>query len=185
MKLYLVRHGATGKPEKLQVKSDGLNEFGLSQVESAADFLAGDKKIALILSSPYMRAVQTASSIAKRLNVPLEQDERLIEIPLWLTPGDLHDDSAREYKEALDILSSAQVGIGVLLEELRTRFEHNESVVLVCHGNIIRAILAYAIKMSLESVVRIFIDNGSITLLKEEVDQDGRLYYGLRYLNRT
>ncbi len=185
MKLYLVRHGYTGKPEKLQVKHDGLNEIGVQQAESAAKFLASDSKVALVISSPYLRAFQTASTIAKRLSVPLEQDDRLVEIPLWLSPGDLHDDSTEEYKEALSILSNAQVGVGVLFQELRNRFEYDDSVVLVCHGNIIRAILAYTLKMSLESVVRLFIENGSITLLKDELDQDGKIYYGLRYLNRV
>jgi len=73
MKLYLVRHGSTGANEggKRQSPQTPLSTEGRLQVQKAGKWLA-DKKIEVVLSSPWIRTRQTAEIMAKKLNKPID-----------------------------------------------------------------------------------------------------------------
>lgn len=82
--LYLVRHcEAEGQhPEA------GLTAKGREQADRLAHFFA-DKEIAHIVSSPYVRAIESIEPALKQLKLPLKTDSRLAERVLG--SGDLPD----------------------------------------------------------------------------------------------
>lgn len=162
----LIRHGETGIEEKRQKPEDFLSEEGIGQVKKLAKKVK-HFSIKSVYASPYQRAFQTAKMIASAYVLPLVSvtDDRLAEIGLWVNPSDLYDDTSSEYKKGFAILGEAQKGVGELLRELRERHK-DEVIALVCHGNIIRGILGYALKMNLETVVRLKVDLASLSILE-------------------
>ncbi|MFC4617582.1 histidine phosphatase family protein [Camelliibacillus cellulosilyticus] len=84
--IYLIRHAqAEG-----QAHDAPLTIKGMKGAEALADFLR-DSRIQAIYSSPYKRALQTASPLAQKLGLTIEVDERLGErilssqnMPDWL-----------------------------------------------------------------------------------------------------
>lgn len=85
MLLYFMRHA---EAEDVGEEGDGsrqLTERGVQRTEEAAAALhALDLELDLILSSPAVRAVQTAEIVAAVLEVPLKK-ERILGVSLGLT----------------------------------------------------------------------------------------------------
>lgn len=89
MKLYILRHGITdwNVARKLQGNSNtSLNEDGRKMVEQTARGLK-DVKFDYIFSSPLDRAYETASIIGRGRNIPIEKDDRLIEVGFGIDEG--------------------------------------------------------------------------------------------------
>ena len=79
--VHVMRHGEVYNPEGIlygRLEGYHLSECGYAQAEKAAEYLA-DRDIALVMASPLLRAQQTATPIAKRMNLPIETDDDLIE----------------------------------------------------------------------------------------------------------
>jgi len=139
--IYLIRHcQAEG-----QAPDAPLTEKGKKDAEKLADFLE-DKGIEMIVSSPYLRAVQTATPLAERLSLEIQTDKRFSErvlstedLPDWLdclkaTFADLDlkfkgGESSREAtRRAMDALHHYQ-NVGL------TRFA------VITHGNLLTLML--------------------------------------------
>jgi 8-oxo-dGTP diphosphatase len=79
-KLYLVRHahagsrGHGGEPDEQRE----LSERGWRQAEGLCDELAGHD-IRRLVSSPFRRCVQTLEPLGRKLDLPVDVDERLAE----------------------------------------------------------------------------------------------------------
>ena len=78
--VYLVRHGQA-KLAWSQAKNAGLSEIGQQQAEDVANDLAALKSLQLI-SSPLLRAQQTAMPLGRRWGVPIQIDGRYQEVPI-------------------------------------------------------------------------------------------------------
>ena len=79
-KLYVVRHADAG-PRGGNQRPDherALSERGWRQAEGLRDELAG-AGITRLLSSPFLRCVQTLLPLGRRLGLEVEPDERLAE----------------------------------------------------------------------------------------------------------
>ena len=80
MIVYLVRHARAGK--RSEWKGDDrlrpLDERGVRQAQGLVDRLAG-RELRRILSSPYLRCVQTVEALAKAREITLEHDDALAE----------------------------------------------------------------------------------------------------------
>ena len=75
--IYLVRHGkATGQAADAPLTSEGIG-----QAETLAEFLL-EAGIDRIVSSPFVRALETIKPLSIRLNIEIKLDERLIEAAL-------------------------------------------------------------------------------------------------------
>jgi 2,3-bisphosphoglycerate-dependent phosphoglycerate mutase len=75
--IYLVRHcEATGQGADARLTGEGVE-----QAEGLSEFLSG-AGVGRIVSSPFVRAVDSIRPLADRLNIEIELDERLIEAPL-------------------------------------------------------------------------------------------------------
>lgn len=76
----IVRHGDTEANERGVFRSrldPPLNEKGLKQAEAAAAWIAKNHKIDRIVSSPLLRALQTADIISESVHAPVTQDRGL------------------------------------------------------------------------------------------------------------
>ena len=79
--VHLVRHGEVANPDGVlygRLPGFHLSEEGVLQAKAAAAFLAG-RDVALLLSSPLERALETAAPIAAQFGLEPRVDERLIE----------------------------------------------------------------------------------------------------------
>ena len=75
--IYLVRHAkATGQAADAPLTSEGID-----QAEALAEFLSG-VGINHIVSSPFVRALNSIKPLSIRLNIEIKSDERLIEAAL-------------------------------------------------------------------------------------------------------
>lgn len=89
MKLYIVRHGVTdwNEAKRLQGNSDiPLNEKGRELARITAEGLK-NVPFDYIYSSPLGRAVETAEIIRGKRNIPIECDNRLIEMGFGIDEG--------------------------------------------------------------------------------------------------
>lgn len=183
-KLFLVRHGQTGIAEIDQKPDDPLSESGQAQVKRTAHRLQAMSHFAVIYSSTMERARQSAQIIAKITSYDkISQDARLNEIGAWSSPTQLHNpqESPERYEEALILLRKAETQAVAFLEEIAQKHRGKE-MIIVCHGNIIRAMISRAIKASVETTVRLAVDNGSISLLEYD-DQAQEPFFRLRLFN--
>ncbi|MGL4305556.1 MAG: histidine phosphatase family protein [Mycobacteriaceae bacterium] len=79
--VHLVRHGEVHNPDNViygRLPGFGLSARGVQQALEVAEYLA-QQDIAVVVSSPLQRAVETAQPLAQRLNLPLSYDKNLIE----------------------------------------------------------------------------------------------------------
>ena len=79
--VHLVRHGEVANPDGLlygRLPGFHLSEDGVLMAKAAAAYLAG-RDVALLLSSPLERALETAAPIAAEFGLEVRVDERLIE----------------------------------------------------------------------------------------------------------
>jgi probable phosphoglycerate mutase len=105
--IYLCRHGETAfnRERRLQGRGESeLTALGRRQAEAMADLLhdliAREEPASWrIVASPLGRTRATAAAISARLGVPVEIDERLVEIDVGDWSGRLRDDVAREHPE--------------------------------------------------------------------------------------
>jgi broad specificity phosphatase PhoE len=116
-KLYLCRHGKTAwnLERRIQGLTDiELNHEGRTQANKLAKFLK--KQIngpVKLLSSPLMRATQTASPIAEALDTTPEVDDRLIEINTGEFTGCRLDDLQNDQRWQLHLKDPWHEGYGI------------------------------------------------------------------------
>jgi phosphoserine phosphatase len=88
--LILVRHGETHWNQQRRVQGGDmdieLNDTGLAQARRVASFLSAEP-IAAVLSSPLQRARVTAGSIAGHQGLPVQVDDRLVELRVGTLDG--------------------------------------------------------------------------------------------------
>jgi len=99
----LLRHGDTEANDQNLFRSrmdPPLNKKGTAQAEKAAKDIYKKHKdfVKKIVTSPMLRACQTADVLAEKLHVPVEQDRGLISWHLGFMTGKDRD----EYQELLD-----------------------------------------------------------------------------------
>ncbi len=80
MALYLVRHGKAGNRRDWDGPDHTrpLSGKGRRQAEGLVHLLA-DRPIGRVLSSPYVRCVQTVEPLAEKLGLPVEETDALAE----------------------------------------------------------------------------------------------------------
>jgi 2,3-bisphosphoglycerate-dependent phosphoglycerate mutase len=140
-KFYIVRHcEAIGQPPEAE-----LTEKGFVQARYLCEFF-NDIKIDRVISSPFLRAIQSVQQIIDTRNISMEIDNRLSErllstkdLPDWFvklkdTFSDVHlkYEGGESSQEAMD--RAGKVVDDVLNSE-------DESILLVTHGNLMSLLL--------------------------------------------
>jgi len=135
--LYLVRHcKATG-----QAPEAPLTNTGQEQARALVRFFEG-KEIKHIVSSPFVRAVQSIEPLAESLGLPVEIDERLAE--RILSTEDLPDwmERLEESFEKLDLkLAGGESGFEAMERGAAVLEAAPDRCVLVTHGNMMGLLL--------------------------------------------
>ena len=177
--LVLVRHGLTDWNQEGRLLGRlpvPLNERGQRQAEAVARALS-DVPVEAVISSPQLRARETAEPIAREHDLTVHTDEALAEV--WLGPrwegkafDEVQDDPDIEcvLKNPTYRCGAAEPAVDVekrvvdLVERLRK--EATGSQVLVSHGDPIRVLLAHYLSMPLTAFRTLVISNASVSVLR-------------------
>jgi len=176
---FLVRHAAHDRVGTMlcgRMPGVRLGESGRAQARALAQRFAREN-VASIHTSPLERAVETAEPIAASIGKVAERSSDLIEIDFgaWsgksfdILSGDPHWsawNSSRSTNRAPggETMLDAQVRIVCAIEQLRN-LHLGQSVILVSHGDVIKAALLYYLGMPIDSHMRLEISPASITTL--------------------
>ena len=140
-KIYIVRHcEAQGQPSESQ-----LTEKGSKQAKYLVDFFSNEK-IDRIISSPFLRAIQSVEPLSEKTNIKIEIDERLSERTLSTT--DLPDwyeklkATFNDMELKFEGGESSQEAMNRIVNVVEEVFKSGtENTVIVSHGNIISLLL--------------------------------------------
>ena len=171
MHLYVARHGETlwNAENKICGRTDlPLTEEGLRQAQLLADRVE-KLSIDMILSSPMLRAMQTAEPAAKRKNLPILTDERLIEQNYGVYegldrqhPGFLANKRQFAYRyPGGESMMDVAYRVYSLIKELKERYP-DQNVLLVCHGDVCRLIRTYFEDMTNEEFFHYSEENAGV-----------------------
>ncbi len=122
---YIFRHGECPLNKSGHIQGQSINgkltDIGCKQAHSIGNLLK-DKKIEIIISSPMLRAIQTAKIVREYLNkIPIMVDHRLTEVNMGVIEG-LHLSLAEKlYAETYKHWRSNKP------KDLLTRFENGET----------------------------------------------------------
>ena len=152
MKLYIARHGETAwnVENKVSGRTDiPLTDQGLEQARELARNAMG-KGIQVILCSPLLRARQTAQAVSDAIGIPIQIDDRLIELNFGIFEGQSRFDPDFQFTRAQ--LPTRYPGgesafdlahrVYSLLEDVKWNYA-DKTVLLVCHGGVCRMVRSY------------------------------------------
>jgi len=179
MKLIFVRHGQTEWNAKrlLQGSTDiPLAPAGLRQAEALRTALV-DTGIDLAVTSPLLRAKQTAEIICRERAIPLVEDARIAERGFGKYEGAFFDRALFDRwwlpgfhggKEGIEPLDDFCARVASLLDELSAQ-DPRKTVLMVAHGGVSIAVQRYfcGIPASSEEAVH-FLPNCSPAFFEKE-----------------
>ncbi len=178
--IYLIRHCTNDFGGRIicgRRPGIWLNERGRRQAAELAEALVG-QGLNAVYASPLERTRQTAEIIAERQGLKISPDERLLEINYgqWtgLTEHDLSSDLLWKRYNTFrigtripggEIMAEVQARMIACIEEIRGTYREGR-VGLVSHGDPIKTVLAYYMGFSLETILHMDIDTGSVSILR-------------------
>ena len=193
---YLLRHGEhvlAGRVLAGRTPGVGLSERGRAEIGCVAERLAADG-IAAIYASPLQRTRETAAIVAARLALPITCREDLIELDFGEWTGLTFDEVRRDGRWQAwsrhrgiatlpggESMRAVQQRVVDALVELHAKHRH-QSLLIVSHGDVIRAVLLFALGMPLDLYSRIEVGIASLSTLR--VDDGGMRVLGLNELPR-
>ena len=175
----LIRHGATdavGRSIAGRTAGTKLNEEGHAQAERLAARLAG-VRLAAAYSSPLERARETAEPFARRLGVEVRISEAFNEIDFgeWTNRTLAELDAVDEWQRFNSFRGGTRIPGGELMLEAQARAvaglenlrqqHREETIAVVSHGDIIRAVLAHYAGVHLDLFQRIEISPASVSVV--------------------
>ena len=182
---HLLRHGEHGLLGRVlagRMPGVGMTERGRAEIAAAAERFAREK-IAAIYASPLQRTRESAEIVAMRLGLPITFRDDLLELDFGEWTGATFD-SIRSHPawQAWNTQRSlARIPGGESMREVQhrsvealvqlTECHLGETVVVVCHGDVIRAMLLFALGMPLDFYNRIEVVQGSISSIQIEPDR--------------
>ena len=189
--LYVCRHGETSwnAERRIQGRTDiGLNEAGFRQAAILADYFRNaHPEVERVVSSPMLRAVQTAQATAEALGLALEVDEDLTEIHTGIFTAKTLDslkDDPRWQAHLLDPWREGYGEGGESAESVRARmarvYEKYDRAILFSHASPIRHLLMYLFGIPHEHLYHLTIANAQATCIEK---REG--FAKLVYMNRN
>lgn len=171
MKLLIARHGETAwnVENRVSGRTDvPLTEKGLQQAQLLAQNAVG-KGIEVILASPLLRARQTAQAVSDAIGVPVEIDERLIELDFGSFEGAPRTDPGFQYTRAQfptrypggESAFMLAHRVYACLEDVKRQHD-GKTVLLVCHGGVCRMVRSYFMDLSNDEYSYYYADNAEL-----------------------
>lgn len=172
MNLIFVRHGQTdwNLEGRIQGSVDNpLNENGINQAKELAMFLK-DRKIDLIISSPLIRAQQTANIINEGREIPIVIDNGVIERNFGELEGKIVDETVtkmRYYTEKYPMPGGENIDefaarIFAFIDSIKSKYIGYETVLIACHGVVMRAAYWYFTGLPTKPEKEVIFNNGEI-----------------------
>ncbi|MEO3759982.1 histidine phosphatase family protein [Mycobacterium sp. B14F4] len=170
MQLLIIRHALPLRSEPGQGSDPHLSEDGIEQAKRLPDALARFP-ISRLVSSPQLRAVQTAEPVAAALGLPIDVDDRLAEYDRDLS----HYTPVEEISEAdMKRLAAGHLPSGVDqpafvdrvkagVEDIVSNADRGDTVALFSHGGVINALVHDV--MGTERLLCVQVDYAGITRL--------------------
>jgi len=176
---HLLRHGEPAVFGRLngRLPGVGLSEKGRAEAAAQAARLAGEN-IEAIYASPMQRTRETAEILAERLGLPIHHREDVIEIDYGEWTGLTFDDIRQDERWLMWSRSRGIAAIpggeswrqvqerivGALFDLQRAHPEGN--VVIVSHGDVIKAALLFALGMPPDFYSRIEIAFAALSTIR-------------------
>jgi len=175
MELYVVRHGETeynAQGRYCGILDIPLNKKGFVQAHDLATRLSG-KKIDIVISSPMIRAKQTAEIVCTVLNLRYIIHKQLAERSVGVFEGLTHDEAMNKYpnlwvRQPTKKLDDAPDGgetlrhgcnrIDNLMTQLRQLYENN-SILVICHAFVSQAIHRYCKHLTIDEMLNFSLNN--------------------------
>lgn len=191
---HLVRHGNTELPDGLlggRTFDFGLSAAGRTQILGLR-LLLWPEKIERIYASPLKRTQESAHLLARDLGVPVQTVDDLNELNFGAWSGQAFEnlDRQQDWNEFNSFRSGSRIPNGELMLEaqtrvvalmLRLRDEFPDGrLLVVSHGDMIRAALLYFLGMPLDFVHRLRVDTSSVSSLR--IDRNGAELTGFNRL---
>jgi len=182
---HLLRHGEHAVQGRIcagRAPGIGLSARGRSEAEAAAERLA-HAGIAAIYASPLDRAQETAAIIGRRLELPVETNLELNELDFGEWTGQTFDEVRKHprWPEWAQHRSISCIPGGETMRDVQRRVvealiemreQHpDDGVVVVSHGDVIRAALVFALGMPLDFYHRIEVATASLSTVR--IDASG------------
>ncbi len=154
----------------------GLSERGRAEAARLTAFLA-DRPLACVQASPRARAQETAASLAAARNVAVETEEALDEVDFGEWTGQRYDELDRQpaWDRWNAERATARVPGGESMGEAQRRaMDHvrgtaarfaGKTVAMVSHCDIIRAVIAGTMGLSLDRLLSFEVDPASVSRL--------------------
>jgi broad specificity phosphatase PhoE len=181
--LYLIRHGEV--EEKYHKVFGGcridmnLSPHGQRQAEALDAWLA-DTKLDAVYASPMKRVQQTMAPLLVRRSVEptIMQDLREIDFGDWTghTWGGIHENFGINVFDWLEVLEDPGAPNGESAQQLADRVRPcliqvlhdnpHRTAAIVCHGGIIRVILALLLELPLAKMAHFNIEYASVTVIE-------------------
>jgi broad specificity phosphatase PhoE len=176
---YFVRHAATdfiGRTISGRMSGVHINDRGRKQAAQLAQRLR-NQPFAAIYCSPQARARETAEPLAISANQPIAIAAELDELDFGAWTGRTYDElrDAPDWRSFNSARSTTRIPGGELMIEVQARAigfverasrTHPEgSIVLVSHGDVIRAALAFYLGMPLEFLLRFEVSPASVSVV--------------------
>lgn len=187
MRLIIVRHGES-EADLLNVhegRADfSLTKKGHAQAEALAAYLQATYKIDRIYASPLKRAYETAMHIQKKTDIPVIQEELLMEFNNGLIAGLTREEADEKYpyipnlpvhksvyeqESQLEFRNRAET----VLSKIKTECAEEETILLVSHGGMINQLYHAFFKQPIQDD---FLYPTGDTGLHEWLFQKGKAY---------
>ncbi len=182
----LIRHGEPegGRRYRGQL-DDPLSEKGWQQMWASVGDYSGWRGI---VSSPLSRCAAFASALGDRLNIPVEQDARLMEcgfgdweglLPEEICAKDPHrlfrfrEDPVRHGAPGAEPLAAFHARVGECWRDLCAR-PASQHLLVVTHAGVIRMLLCHALGLPPQNGYRFAVGNAALTRIRLECE-DGVL----------
>ena len=153
-----------------------LDDVGLKQARALADRFSRES-ISVVQASPRRRAMQTASPIAQSLNLPVHIVGAIDEIDCGEWSGRSFEELSREHswQEWNCSRATARPASGESMADVQQRIvahldrmqgtDPDGGMVLVSHGEVIRAAILHYLGLSADAYSQIEIDPASVSTL--------------------
>ncbi len=173
VQLLLVRHALPLCSEAGQGSDPSLSAEGIQQAARLPDALARFP-IKRLVSSPQVRAIQTAQPVADALGGAVEVDERLAEydrdLPHYIPIEQIAAEHPEEMKRLIDGHLPSNVDekdflarVANAIDDLVDRSDHDDTVAVFSHGGVINVLLHKI--LGTERLLSFHVDYASVTRL--------------------
>jgi len=180
-KIYLTRHGQT--QNNLENRYTGwqdipLNPHGFDQAQDSAQSIKA-KNIDLIISTPLLRARQTAQEFRDILKCPIIVAEQLKERSCGVFTGKTKSDVKEEYAVSYkDYIKGFTPLEGESIDDVKTRVytcmqkiisQHkNETILIVAHSFVTKIINAFLMNLNDEDMLKFKLKNCEVVSYDHE-----------------